>query len=123
MEENNNQQYSNEETNQNTQYTAPQPPVQPPKRNGLAIASLVLGIFSLVFSCCCGILSCPCGIAGLILGVLALREKSDGKEMAIAGIIMSSIAVFLGILSIMLFVVFNISGNTSDMYYYWENFI
>jgi len=74
----------------------PQPPYAPglypaQKTNGLAIASLVLGILGI----CCGLL----GILGLIFGYVGKSqiEKSGGAEtgngLAIAGIVLGWIAV------------------------------
>ena len=60
----------------------------PPKRtNGLAIASLVCGI--------CGFLYLIPALLGIIFGVIALRQvnrdKTDGRGMAIAGIITGTV--------------------------------
>lgn len=55
--------------------------------NGLAIASLVLGILSLLFIGF-GILF---GIAGIITGIMSRKESSSG--MATAGIVMSIIGL------------------------------
>lgn len=72
-------------------------PYTPPKNNGLAMASLVLGIVGAVTSCCLvGILP---AIPGLILGLIgysrvrrsAGREKGSG--LAVAGIILSAVAI------------------------------
>ncbi len=78
----------------------PVPPVPPPPapagdKKGLAIASLVLGILSLcaAFVWWCG---SPVSIVGLVLGFLGL--KSSGKGMAIAGIILSAVGLFLMII-------------------------
>lgn len=57
--------------------------------NGLAIASLVLGILSLLFIGF-GILF---GIAGIITGIMSRKEHLSG--MATAGIIMSIIGLVL----------------------------
>ena len=61
-------------------------------KKGLCIASLVLGIVSLVF-CCAYIISIPCAILALIFGIIGL--KSEGKGMAIAGIITSAITMVI----------------------------
>ncbi len=65
----------------------------------MAVASLVLGICSLVFPFIgLGWLSMLLGIVGIVLG--ALGKKNDEKKgMATAGIVMSIIAVALGLLS------------------------
>lgn len=59
---------------------------------GLGIASLVLGILSL---CASGVIWCGgiLGLVGLILGILGINTK--GKNMAIAGIILSAVGLVL----------------------------
>ncbi|QSX05798.1 hypothetical protein JYG23_14205 [Sedimentibacter sp. zth1] len=63
------------------------------KSNGKAIASLVLGIIScvFVFSGPASFLGVILGIIGIILGVQAKKEEPSG--MAIAGLVLSIIAV------------------------------
>lgn len=77
-------------------------PYTPPRNNSLTVASLVLGIVGLVTSCCLvGVLP---AIPGLILGLIGYsrvrhsggREKGDG--MAVAGIILSAIAIVIFLL-------------------------
>ncbi|MEU8195945.1 DUF4190 domain-containing protein [Microbispora amethystogenes] len=72
-------------------YPPPPPPYgyqQPhgPRTNGMAVASLVLGVLGLLF---CGV---P-GIAGVICGHVALnqtrRTGEQGRGLAIAGLILS----------------------------------
>lgn len=59
------------------------PPAQP--GNGLAIASMVLGIASFVFG--------VTAIAGLILGIISLARKSAGRGFAIAGVACSAVCL------------------------------
>jgi type IV pilus assembly protein PilA len=77
--------------------TAASPTAPPqPRKQGLAIASLVLGILSLPLMCAlgAGILT---AIVGLILGIVALvktnraPEEFGGKGMAIGGIAVSAV--------------------------------
>jgi hypothetical protein len=74
---------------------APPPPATP-KTNGLAIASLVLGIASIV---CLG---CVAGIPAIICGHLALKQIAargeGGAGMAKAGLIIGYIITILCIL-------------------------
>ena len=77
----------------------------PQKKNGYAIASLVLGIVSLLFCCCCcanvfGLI--PMGICAVLAIVFAFLSKKDGGKMqaiAIAGLV-------LGIVSILVLLLF-----------------
>ncbi|HZW02913.1 MAG TPA: DUF4190 domain-containing protein [Anaerolineaceae bacterium] len=76
----------------------PSPYAQPvePNRQGFAIASLVVGILNLCFwiiPICGG----PTAVIGLILGYLGL--KSTARGMAIAGIVLSAIALILAIIN------------------------
>ncbi len=63
---------------------------------GPAIASLVLGILGFV-ACCLPILGFPVTLTGLGLGIAGLRSKGAG--MAIAGVILNSIALLLTIIN------------------------
>lgn len=93
------------------QQQQPAQPVQMPvmaalKTSPLAIWSLVLSIL--------GFCTCLLAIPGLILGILGLKqcnEKPDqftGKGLAIAGIILSILAIFISfLLAAILFPVFN----------------
>lgn len=72
-------------------------PVQDPGR-GLAIASMVLGIVSVALFCA-WYLAIPCAIVGLVLGIVAKRKGSPSK-MAMAGIVLSIIALGIAILMI-----------------------
>lgn len=71
--------------------------VTQPASNGLAVASLVLGIVGAVFSLLaftviCGFLSFPLGVIGIVLGALAARNPYH-KGMAITGLVLSIVAV------------------------------
>jgi hypothetical protein len=85
-----------------------QPPPAPPVRvqtgqqQGLAIASLVLGIFSITIGWCCsmGLLTAPVAI---ILGSVSLVQikndpaKNTGKPLSIIGIVLGSLYVLFWI--------------------------
>lgn len=66
----------------------------------MAVASLVLGICSLVFPFIgLGWLSVLLGIVGIVLGALGKKKNTEKQGMATAGIVMSIIAVALGVVS------------------------
>ncbi|MGN1051326.1 MAG: DUF4190 domain-containing protein [Acutalibacteraceae bacterium] len=70
-------------------YNAGTQEVAPPKK-GYAITSLVLGIVSMF---CCGVVT---GIISLVFGILFIKGSKPGDEgrgMAIAGVVLSIIAI------------------------------
>ena len=77
------------------------------KGNGLAIASMVIGIVNLI-TCCLPILGFPVSITGLVLGILS--RNSEKKKMAVAGIIMCAIGLVLTIVNAILGAVMGASG-------------
>ncbi|QNM04748.1 zinc-ribbon domain-containing protein [Qiania dongpingensis] len=80
---------------------------------GLAIASLVLGIIG-TCCCCLPLLCIPIGIVGLIFGIIGMKSSSRG--LAIAGLVLSSIALVLGVMMILVMIV---SGD-SYISYHWN---
>ena len=92
------------------------PPVQKvvPPANGLAIASLVLGIVSLVFCLCFGgFLGLPC----IICAVIAMA-KGNRSGMAIAGLILSIVG-FLCFVTMIAVVAANPDIFDEGWYYYY----
>ncbi len=81
-------------------YGPPVPP-QPQESPAFAVAGMVCGIISLV-CCCTGYLALIVGIGGLVLSIVSLVQKKPGKEMAIVGIVCSSIAIVMLIFLIVL---------------------
>ena len=71
----------------------------PAQSNGLAIASLVLGILSIVFGVIpvIGLISWLLAPVGLVLGLIALN-KPTGRGMAIGGAVTSGIGLVICIL-------------------------
>ena len=85
----------------------------PEGHTGLAIAGFVLGIIG-ICSCCVPIISIPLGIIGLILSILGIKSRYQG--LAIAGVVLSSISIVLGILMILAIIV----SDDSYIHYYWN---
>jgi uncharacterized membrane protein len=69
-----------------------------PESNGLAVASLVLGILSLTGA------SVLAGIPAIITGGMALKNPVS-KGMSIAGIVMGVISVVLALLVLLFFII------------------
>jgi len=65
------------------------------KANGIAVASLVLGIVSIVFSWI-WFLALPAGIVAIVLGVKARKLGGPKAGMATAGLVMGIIGTVLG---------------------------
>jgi len=87
-----------------------QPPPPPPyavgPKQGLAVASMICGLFSITFGWCCylGTLSAPVALGLGIYQLVQIKNKPDeagGKPFAIVGVATGSI-YFLGILVIIL---------------------
>ena len=76
---------------------------QRPKHIGLALTSLILGIFAATSFFYGG--AFLGGFISIGLGGISRSRKDDGKGMAIAGMILSAIGIFI---TIILFVVFNV---------------
>lgn len=108
--------YGAPQQNPNTYYA--QPVQQQQQSKGLGIASMVLGIFSVItvwFGI--GIVS---AIVGLILGIVG-RSKNKSDGFALAGIILSSLMLAVGILYIIIVVAAAgsfLGGLWSWSYYY-----
>lgn len=68
----------------------------PQPSNGLAIASLVLGIISVLITWIplIGMLGTVLAVVGLVLGILAL-QKPGGRGMAIAGLVCAGFSLII----------------------------
>lgn len=74
------------------------------KTDGLAIASLVLGILSIVLVCCNTYIAIVAGIVGIVLSVIS--KKNNGKSgMGTAGLVCSIVGIVLAIVMIILAVI------------------
>ena len=79
---------------------------RPAGQNGMAIASLCVGIAALPLSLFCGVLGLA-GIVAVILGVVALNQikqtGQDGRGLAIGGIVIGGIDILLAAIVIIFF--------------------
>jgi competence protein ComGC len=81
----------------NSDTSLPALPVAPPKTNGLAVASFVMGLLS-VLICGVGIIF---SIPGAICGIMGLRRirastrQQKGRGLAVAGLVMSAASLVL----------------------------
>ena len=79
-------------------------PAPAPPSNGLAIASMVLGILALTSMCCLGCAAPMLAIPAVVLGHIALCQirrpgsGQGGRGMAVAGLVTGYIALVIGIL-------------------------
>ncbi|WP_432512381.1 DUF4352 domain-containing protein [Kineococcus sp. SYSU DK001] len=83
-----------------SQFVAPPPPQAVPRRGkGLAVAALVIGIVAAA-GCLVPVLnigSIVLAVVGLVLGVVALVRRADGKGMSVAGVVLSLVAIVVAI--------------------------
>ena len=83
------------------------------EQNRIAIASLVLGIVSIV---CCWVwyVGCVIAIAGLALGIIAIQDEKPGESgLSLAGIITSSVGLFLSVMVVFFLILAFSSGEMS----------
>jgi hypothetical protein len=69
------------------------------KTNGMALAGFILGLLSVPSVCCC-CFTPPCSVLGLIFSCIGLSQArrnpmQGGKGLAVAGIILSILGMFL----------------------------
>jgi hypothetical protein len=106
-----------------------QPPPGPPapRTNGLAIASLVLGVIALPgsFGCCCFGLEFVPAVLAAIFGHVALSQikrsqgQMDGRGMAIAGLVCGYAALAIGVaITLLWFLLATCSHGHPDMFYF-----
>ena len=82
-----------------------EPVKEEPKKNGMAIASMVMGILSLVSCCCCGI-GVIFGALGIIFALLS-RGEEPMDSAAKAGLIMSAAGIAFSVFAALLLVIVN----------------
>jgi len=72
-------------------------PAEPRKSSGMAIAGLIMGIFTVIF-CWVPVLSWILALLGLIFSIVGIAKKNGGaKGAAIAGLVLTILGVILGI--------------------------
>lgn len=72
-------------------------PAQPRKSSGMAIAGLIMGIFTLIF-CWVPVVSWILGLLGLIFSIIGIAKKNGGaKGAAIAGLVLTILGAIVGI--------------------------
>ena len=71
------------------------------KKDGLAVCSLVTGIFSILF-CWCLVIPLILSLIGLITGIVSLARTGQHTGLALAGVILSAIGLVIGVAILML---------------------
>ncbi|MGN0621504.1 MAG: DUF4190 domain-containing protein [Porcipelethomonas sp.] len=69
----------------------------PPKKKGLAITSMILGILSILF-CCSPYLCLVLAVISAVMGIIALVKKQAYSGMSITGIITSAISIIMSVI-------------------------
>lgn len=89
-------------------------------RSALAVASLVLGIVSLLPLCCVNTIT---AVLGLIFGIISI--KSSKRGMAIAGIILSVIAIVAALVTLFISFIGMMRGVAAspDLYNFFNEFV
>lgn len=104
----NNQQYWQNNSQNNQQYWQNNSPNnqpywqngQPPKRrNNLALASMIVGIFALI-TCCVPFIQFPLAVTAIVLVILS-KKKQPLSGFAIAGLVMGILAILLSIVMLL----------------------
>ncbi len=93
-----------------------------PQTNPMAVAGMIMGILSLlpIWLCCCGAMIFP--VLGLVFSCIGLSQinrnpaEQTGKRMAIAGIVMSALAIVIYILVTVIFGFASMSSNLQRMH-------
>ena len=68
-----------------------------PKKNGWAIAAMILGIVAICICFCTCNFTYFIALAAIVFGIIALAVSKDSKGMAITGIVLGGVAVLVGI--------------------------
>jgi hypothetical protein len=71
--------------------------------NGMAVASLILGIVSICFFWEISFVTIPASIIGLVLGIISRQRQKDG--VGLAGIILSVIALVFSLICFAILIV------------------
>jgi hypothetical protein len=67
----------------------------PPRRRGLSIAALVLGIVAIITLLLCG-MGAIVAVAGIAIGIIAV-VRGDGRGMAVTGLVLSVVTLLAAI--------------------------
>ncbi|REE96939.1 hypothetical protein [Thermomonospora umbrina] len=70
-----------------------------PRRNAMAVTSLVLGLAGLPALLLCG-LGLPMALVGLVLGIVAASRHTGGRAVAVGGICACLLTILVGAVAI-----------------------
>ncbi len=110
--------YGYNPNNQNPYGQNPYQYQEPKGSNAMAVASLVCSIVSLLLSCC-WFISLPLSIASIVLGIIVLNKKKEGRTLAIIGIIIGAATIVICII-LVAFTTYAMYGNNEFSNYYKE---
>lgn len=69
-------------------------PPEQERRQGLAIASMVLGLIGIFGFCCCG-LNIIAALIAVIFGIVVLAKKLDGTGFAVTGLVTGALTLIM----------------------------
>ncbi len=118
--------YDNSDSGQNPDpYGSKTPPPYNPnyrqtRPNGMATASMVIGILSIAGLCCGGLGGLMLGSLALILSLLSRRSSEPRSSQALAGMITGIISMVMGVVIFLVYLIFIFSS--SDFENIYENY-
>ncbi|MEL4317928.1 DUF4190 domain-containing protein [Leifsonia sp. YIM 134122] len=83
----------------------PNAPVAPSKKNGLGLASVILGAVAFLFAFIPGVnfFAIVVALVGVVLGAIGLAQKNKVKTLALVGTILSGVAAVLAVIMIVVY--------------------
>jgi thiol:disulfide interchange protein len=74
------------------------------KGGGMPTVSMILGVLSF-FTCCLPVIPLVLGVIGFVVGIISIAKHKGNKKMAVTGIVLSIIAICLGVIALLGYVV------------------
>lgn len=82
-----------------------------PKPKGKAIASFIMGLSGMLFSCCVWYVTFFVCVSALVLGIYSIKNNEGLKGLAIAGVILASVGIFMSIVAGLISVLMSLANS------------